>query len=88
MLVVLFFFHEEKLGKVTNYIFKVKILVNSGAYLEARDTSERTALYLAAGRGHVEVVRYLISVGANVNGEEIHGKFKFEANITILIVFM
>lgn len=54
----------------------MKILVNNGAYLESRDTNERTALYLAAGRGHLEVVKYLISKGANVNGEEIHGKIE------------
>ncbi|CAH2243410.1 jg9327 [Pararge aegeria aegeria] len=49
------------------------LIVNNGACLEARDTGERTALYLAAGRGHLDVVLYLVSVGANVNGEEIHG---------------
>lgn len=54
-------------------LFQVKILVNHGSYLEGRDTNERTALYLASGRGHIEVVKYLISYGANVNGEEIHG---------------
>lgn len=43
--------------------------------MEARDTNERTALYLAAGRGHMDVVQYLIAAGANVNGEEIHGMY-------------
>lgn len=57
----------------------MKILVNHGSYLEARDTNERTALYLASGRGHIEVVKYLISSGANVNGEEIHGMKKVVA---------
>lgn len=59
------------------------MLVNNGANLEGRDTSERTALFLAAGRGHVDIVRYLITVGANVNGEEIHGK-----NDKILLVYL
>lgn len=52
---------------------QVKILVNSGAYVDARDTNERTALYLAAGRGHDHIVKYLVANGANVNSEEIHG---------------
>lgn len=63
-------------------MLKVRILVTKGAYLEARDTSERTALYLAAGRGHEEVVKFLASVGANVNGEEIHG------NINLNYIFI
>lgn len=54
-------------------ILQVKLLIAKGAYLEARDTNERTALYLAAGRGHCDVVKCLIASGANVNGEEIHG---------------
>lgn len=65
----------------------MKILVNNGAYLEARDTSERTALYVAAGRGHVDVVKYLISVGANVNGEDIHGTWlQYYQHVLILLL--
>lgn len=59
------------------YNLQVKILVSNGASLEARDANERTALYIAAGRGHMDVIKYLIDAGANVNSEEIHGKSNF-----------
>lgn len=47
----------------------VKLLYDSGARGETRNfwTGNRTALQSAASRGHVEIVRYFLSRGENVN---------------------
>jgi hypothetical protein len=43
------------------------INVNSG------DTNQRTAIAVAAGEGNVEVVRFLVSTGAEVNKVDAEG---------------
>jgi len=35
--------------------------------LEGRDEFQNTPLHLASGNGHLEVVKFLVSQGANVN---------------------
>lgn len=41
--------------------------------MEARDNRERTPLYLAASKGHSDIVQCLFVAGANVNCEDIQG---------------
>ena len=41
-------------------------LVEQGAEVDARSDSEETPLFLASKGGHVAVVQYLLSVGADV----------------------
>jgi len=51
-------------------IASVTALVTGGASLDSRDFSDNTALLIAAdmnGKGHKDVVEYLINQGANVN---------------------
>jgi len=53
---------------------KVKILIASGADVNAQGSFGALPLGLAAGRGHLEVVRTLIQAGADVNWEATHGQ--------------
>ena len=46
---------------------RVKALVEGGASIEAKTRYDTTPLFFAARNGHLEVVEYLISKGADVN---------------------
>lgn len=48
-------------------------MLKFGASVDALDSSDRTPLLMAVNRGHENVVDLLISRGARVNAEEIHG---------------
>jgi len=51
----------------------VKILVRSGASLEAQDVNGCTALDQAVGEGCFKIVEFLLNAGANVNGRTSNG---------------
>lgn len=51
-----------------NKIETVKELVNSGANVNETDKYGRTALHYAADGGYLEIAKYLLSNGANING--------------------
>ncbi len=62
------FARKGNLQEVKNCIEKKKVSVDS---LDKNNT--RTALHWAAAYGHVAIVEYLLSKGANVNARDIHG---------------
>ena len=45
----------------------IKILVNAGANIEARDNNNETPLFVSVNEGNVDAVKALIGLGANVN---------------------
>lgn len=45
--------------------------------MDSLDANDRTPLMLAVQRGHIDVVEVLVTRGAKVNIEEIHGKSLF-----------
>jgi len=51
----------------TNDWKQVKELVDAGAYVDFSDLSGRSALQRAVQAGELEIVKYLISKGADVN---------------------
>jgi len=51
----------------TNDWKQVKELVDAGAYVDFSDSSGRSALQRAVQAGELEIVKYLISKGADVN---------------------
>ncbi len=52
----------------------VKLLLNSGAHVNAADKSGETALWGASERGHVEIVKLLLDNGADVNCHDYQGE--------------
>jgi len=48
----------------------VRLLLNKGADLEAKNKNNRTLLSLAAENGHEAVVRLLLDKGANLEAKE------------------
>ena len=52
----------------------VKALLAEGADVQARDDNGRTALHMAAYRGHSEVVDFLMAEGADVNATSDKGE--------------
>ncbi len=48
----------------------LQLLINAGANIDAKDSSGRTALHLAAKEGKVEAVVELIKAGANIDAED------------------
>jgi ankyrin repeat protein len=48
----------------------VQQLLDAGAQIEATNWVNETPLHVAAGLGHLEVIRLLIKRGANVNGSK------------------
>jgi uncharacterized protein len=49
---------------------EVRILLDHGAHIEARDSSGRTALLAATHGNRVDVARFLITQGADVNAKD------------------
>ena len=52
------------------YGTQLQLLINAGANIDAKDSSGRTALHLAAKEGKVEAVVELIKAGANIDAED------------------
>lgn len=50
-----------------NNIEKVKLLLDNGCLLDEADTDGRTAVYIAVGDGHHDILELLLNVGACVN---------------------
>lgn len=61
------------LAAVRGYEPIVKLLIEGGADLEAKDESSRTPLHHAAMYGHEAVVKLLLERGAKVDAEEYDG---------------
>ncbi|KAL1885609.1 hypothetical protein Plec18167_001104 [Paecilomyces lecythidis] len=52
------------------YTEVVKLLVKKGAIIESKDSSERTALSLAAERGRIKIVKLLMNNGADIESKD------------------
>lgn len=50
-----------------NSIEKVRLLLHSGCELDVADNDGRTAVYMAVGDGHHEILQLLLEAGASVN---------------------
>ena len=55
----------------------MKFLVENGADIEIANRHGHTALMIASYREKVEVVRYLLSVGAKINRTSVKGSIKY-----------
>ena len=55
----------------------VRLLLDKGAYINAKDSYERTALHLAAFDGHKDIVQLLLDRGADVNPKDGDGYTPF-----------
>ena len=58
----------------TEGVDTVKLLLARGASLEARDDRGRTALMIAAQRGHAQIVTTLLAVGADPKARDREGQ--------------
>lgn len=47
------------------------LLTKGGIDVGLKDENGRTPLHLAAGEGHIEVIKLLISKGANINSIDV-----------------
>lgn len=56
----------------------VEVLVGMGAGIEARDTQERTPLYLVANRDALEIIEFLLKKGAKVDAKDGEGNTPFQ----------
>jgi ankyrin repeat protein len=52
---------------------QVKMLVERGADVNARDVNEITVLMCAAANGNMDIVKYIVSKGASLNLKDIGG---------------
>ena len=51
----------------SGHVDVVKVLIQSGADVNAEDENKSTALHMTAFEGHVDVAKVLLQNGANVN---------------------
>ena len=51
----------------------LRLLIDAGADVNAKDETDTTALALASKKGDLEMVKFLVENGANVNAEGEHG---------------
>ncbi len=52
---------------------QLRAILEAGADVNMRDSSESTPLMLAASKGHIEIVRELLAKGANINLQNNYG---------------
>jgi len=50
-----------------NHLEKVQLLLESGCHLDEADNDGRTAVYMAVGDGHHDILKLLLRIGSNVN---------------------
>ena len=65
---------------------ELKVLLDAGLGMNARDRRGRTALHMAATLGQVELARYLVARGADINATDAEGRTPL-MNATSLGVF-
>lgn len=53
-------------------------LVQEGAHVNVQNRFGETALHLSADPGHVEIIKTLISVGADASIEQAHGRLAYD----------
>jgi Trypsin-like peptidase domain/Ankyrin repeats (many copies) len=53
---------------------ELKVLLDAGLGVNARDRRSRTALHMAAMLGQVELARYLVAKGADINAADAEGR--------------
>ena len=64
---------EAALSKSPERSASAKLLIESGANVNAVNKSGYSALIMAAGEGHEDVLKLLIKAGADVNAQSQHG---------------
>src|ERR1035437_10371526 len=57
----------------TNDVETVKVLLNKGVNINAKDTNGATALIKAASRGYADMTRLLLDKGADINAKADEG---------------
>jgi ankyrin repeat protein len=60
------------LSALSLFYFRTE-LINSGVKASAADYDHRTALHLAAAEGHLDVIKFLVQQGADVNSLDRFG---------------
>jgi len=66
-----------KMASLSGTLAVIKLRVAKGDDLNAVDEKGRTALILAASKGHIEVCKFLVDAGANIDIKDISGKDAF-----------
>ena len=57
----------------------VKHLVKYGAFdKDSQKIYESTPLHMAANNGHLDIIQYLVSLGANINEIDSYGNYIFQ----------
>ena len=57
----------------------VKHLVKYGAFVkDSQMINESTPLHMAANNGHLDIIQYLVSLGANINEIDSYGNYVFQ----------
>lgn len=64
---------DDILVKQEVHLSCVRLLLESGADVNARAEHGKTALMMAAGRGHTEIVKLLLEAGADIEATDEHG---------------
>ncbi|XP_071745450.1 ankyrin repeat and SOCS box protein 16-like [Lepeophtheirus salmonis] len=59
-----------RLAATAGHLDSLRVLIENGASLEAVDVKSQTALFTALVNRHWDCVEYLLSVGANPNGND------------------